>query len=84
MPRKPRYVLPGQPQHIIQRGSNRCPIFISDDDYGCFRHYLQEACSRQGGNFHAYVFRFQSTLTLLVTFGHFWSKKAVYILDIFG
>lgn len=56
MPRKPRYVLPGQSQHIIQRGNNRCPIFIYDDDYGCFRHYLHEAGSRQGCNIHAYVF----------------------------
>jgi len=28
----------------IARGNNRCPIFIADDDYGCFRHQLQEAC----------------------------------------
>ena len=66
MPRKPRYVLPGQPQHIIQRGNNRCPIFISDDDYGCFRHYLQEACSRQGCHVHAYVFM-TNHIHLLVT-----------------
>jgi putative transposase len=56
MPRKPRYVLPGQPQHVIQRGNNRCPIFIADEDYGCFRHYLQEACSHQGCHIHAYTF----------------------------
>ena len=56
MPRKPRSVLPGHPQYLIRRGSNRCPIFITDDDYGCSRYYLQEACSRHGCNIHAYVF----------------------------
>ncbi len=55
MPRLPRYVLPGQPQHVIQRGNNRCPIFIADEDYGCFRHYLAEACLRHGCQIHAYV-----------------------------
>ncbi len=28
MPRLRRYVLPGQPQHVIQRGNIRCPIFM--------------------------------------------------------
>jgi len=56
MPRLPRYVLPGQPQHVIQRGNNRCPIFIADEDYGCFRHYLQDACTCHGCHIHAYVF----------------------------
>ncbi|MBI5449775.1 MAG: transposase [Gammaproteobacteria bacterium] len=56
MPRLPRYVLPGQPQHVIQRGNNRCPIFIADDDFGYFRCWLQEACARHGCHIHAYVF----------------------------
>ena len=56
MPRLPRYVLPGQPQHVIQRGNNRCPIFVADEDYGCVRHYLQEACAHHGCHIHAYVF----------------------------
>lgn len=55
MPRLPRYVLPGHPQHVIQRGNNRCPIFAADDDYGCFRHYLREACERHDCRIHAYV-----------------------------
>ncbi|HEX04363.1 MAG TPA: transposase, partial [Bacteroidetes bacterium] len=33
MARLPRLVIPGQPQHVIQRGNNREVIFISDDDY---------------------------------------------------
>lgn len=56
MPRLARYVLPGQPQHVIQRGNNRSPIFVSDDDYACFRHYLHDACQRYGCGIHAWVF----------------------------
>lgn len=66
MPRKPRYVLPGRPQHVIQRGNNRCPIFIADEDYGCFRHYLQKACSRHNCHIHAYVFM-TNHIHLLIT-----------------
>ena len=33
MARLPRFVIPGQPQHIIQRGNNRQPIFAYDEDY---------------------------------------------------
>ena len=55
MPRLPRYVLPGQPHHIIQRGNNRCPIFVADEDYDCFKHILSEACRRQACLIHAYV-----------------------------
>ena len=33
MPRKPRFLLPGYPQHVIQRGNNREPCFFVDDDY---------------------------------------------------
>jgi REP element-mobilizing transposase RayT len=37
MARLPRYVLPGQPQHIIQRGNNRQNIFTCDADFQFFR-----------------------------------------------
>ena len=56
MPRLPRYVLPGHPQHVIQRGNNRCPIFIADEDYTGFRQQLMEACRRYRCIMHAYVF----------------------------
>ncbi len=55
MPRLPRYVLPGHPQHVIQRGNNRTSIFAADEDYGCFKRYLQEACALHGCGIHAYV-----------------------------
>ena len=37
MARLSRYVLPGQPQHIIQRGNNRQVIFTRDEDFQYFR-----------------------------------------------
>jgi len=36
--RLPRFVIPRQPQHIIQRGNNREVIFAGDD----FRFYLEK------------------------------------------
>jgi len=56
MPRLPRFVLPGQPQHVIQRGNNRCPIFNAEKDYRRFHYYLQDACARHDCHIHAYVF----------------------------
>jgi len=55
MARLPRYVIPGQPQHIIQRGNNRQAIFGTDADYCFFRGALVEAATRQGWAIHAYV-----------------------------
>jgi len=56
MARLPRYVLPGQPQHVIQRGNNRSALFADEPDYQFFRDCLQEACHRQHCQVHAYVF----------------------------
>ena len=39
----PRYVLPGHPQHIIQRGNNRSAIFVREDDYRRYRERLIRA-----------------------------------------
>lgn len=39
MPRKPRFTLPGIPQHVIQRGNNREPCFLAEMDY---RRYLDD------------------------------------------
>ena len=55
MARLPRYVIPGQPQHIIQRGNNRQVIFAQDADYQFFRDAVVEAAGRFGLAIHAYV-----------------------------
>ena len=36
MARQPRFVLPGQPQHVIQLGNNRQDVFCADEDYAFF------------------------------------------------
>lgn len=55
MARLPRYVIPGQPQHIIQRGNNRQLIFAAEADYQFFRDALVEAAAKHGLTVHAYV-----------------------------
>jgi putative transposase len=46
MARLPRYGLPGQPQHLIQRGNNRSAIFFAPEDYGFYIQCLQEGCGK--------------------------------------
>ncbi len=55
MARLPRFAIPGQPQHIIQRGNNRQTIFAADADYQFFRDALVEAAGRFGLAIHSYV-----------------------------
>jgi len=55
MPRLPRYSLPGVPQHVIQRGHNRQPIFFQEDDYRFYLTCLQETTARHATAVHAYV-----------------------------
>lgn len=55
MARLPRPDLAGVPQHVVQRGNNRLPCFLDDEDR---QHYLQcllEARLRFGCRLHAYV-----------------------------
>lgn len=55
MARLPRFDLPGIPQHVAQRGNNRLPCFLGDDDR---QHYLQcllTVPERFGCRLHAYV-----------------------------
>lgn len=55
MARLPRFVIVGQPQHIIVRGNNREPIFYADDDYRFYLEKLKKACSKHQCDVHAYV-----------------------------
>jgi len=55
MPRKPRFILPGQPHHVIIRGINREPIFYDDADYRCYLQRLKEALEKHKCDLHAYV-----------------------------
>lgn len=55
MARQPRIDLPGIPQHIVQRGNNRMPCFIDDEDRARYRQLLHEALLATGCRLHAYV-----------------------------
>ena len=55
MARLPRFVIPGQPQHVILRGNNRAEIFCADADYLFYLEKLQLACNTHGCDIHAYV-----------------------------
>jgi len=53
--RLPRYFVAGQPQHLIQRGNNRAPIFVGEADYSFYLECLQEAAERHACAVHAYI-----------------------------
>lgn len=55
MARLPRFVLPGHPQHLIQRGNDKNAIFIADEDYGYFLEILGRGCKKHNCDVHAYV-----------------------------
>lgn len=55
MARQPRFIIPGQPQHVIQRGNNRGIIFIPEADYLFYLEKLTEACKKHKCEIHAYV-----------------------------
>jgi putative transposase len=55
MPRKPRFNLPGIPQHVIQRGNNREPYFVAPEDYRRYLENLQKVAENHVCRVHAYV-----------------------------
>lgn len=57
MARKPRFNLPGVPQHVIQRGNNREPCFFDDADYYRYIDNLHEGAVKNNAAIHAYVLR---------------------------
>lgn len=69
MARKPRFTLPGIPQHIVQRGNNREPCFFTEDDYLRYLEVLGESAAKNGVALHAYVLM-TNHVHLLVTPGH--------------
>jgi len=55
MARLPRFILPGQPQHVIQRGNNRQNIFRAKGDYQFYLEILLKAAQKHQCDIHAYV-----------------------------
>lgn len=55
MTRPPRLDIAGVPQHIVQRGNNRLPCFLDDDDRQRYLQCLRQALLRYECHLHAYV-----------------------------
>ncbi len=55
MARLTRFVIPGQPQHVIVRGNNREAIFYAEADYQFYLEKLKQACDKHQCDLHAYV-----------------------------
>ena len=55
MRRKPRFTLPGVPQHVIQRGNNREPCFLVEQDYRRYLEDLAVTAEKSDCRIHAYV-----------------------------
>jgi putative transposase len=68
MARRPRFDLAGVAQHVVQRGNNRLPCFLDDDDRQRYLQCLHEALSRFDCRLHAYVLM-SNHVHLLVTPG---------------
>ena len=69
MARKPRFTIPGVPQHVIQRGHNREPCFYAQEDYYRYHRDLLDAAERNVAAIHGFVFM-TNHVHLLVTPGH--------------
>ena len=55
MPRLPRLDLPNIPQHVVQRGNNRQPMFFCAEDYVNYLNYLQAGLSKYHCQLYAFV-----------------------------
>ena len=54
MPRRGRIVLAGVPVHAVQRGNNRSPCFVADEDRSFYLFHLGRGLTRFGCELHAY------------------------------
>jgi len=55
MARLPRFILPGYPQHVIQRGNNRQAILRDEEDYWFLWGTLRDAAQKFQCDIHAYT-----------------------------
>jgi putative transposase len=65
VPRQPRYFIPNIPQHVIQRGVDKQPVFFQPADYELYLNSLGEAAEKYGCLIHAYVLMTNHTHLLL-------------------
>jgi putative transposase len=69
MARLPRLDLAGVPQHVVQRGNNRQPCFLDDEDRQLYLSLLREGLCRYECSLHAYVLMSNHTHLLLTPAG---------------
>lgn len=55
MARLPRFIVPGYPQHVIQRGNNRQQILLEEADYWFLWEKLSSAAEKFRCDIHAYT-----------------------------
>jgi REP-associated tyrosine transposase len=48
MARIARFIVPGLPHHVTQRGNRRERVFFTDDDYALYHGLLASQCRKQG------------------------------------
>ncbi|WP_025039498.1 REP-associated tyrosine transposase [Nitrosospira briensis] len=80
MARLPRFILPGQPQHIILRGNNRTEIFCVEADYRFYLDKLRLACEKHGCDIHAYVLMTNHVHLLITPYKEQSLSKALQML----
>lgn len=60
------------PQHVVQRGNNRLPCFLDDDDRRRYLQLLLESLLHTGCRLHAYVLMDNHVHLLLTPRRHAW------------
>lgn len=55
VPRPPRFIQPGQPLHIVQRGNNRCAIFLDEHEFAFYLRLVARVAPRVRCKLHAFV-----------------------------
>jgi len=68
MPRRARLVIPEVPLHIIQRGVNRCAIFLDRDDRKHYLGLLRSTTDDHDIDVHAYVLMGNHVHLLVTTY----------------
>ena len=77
MPRKPRFTLPGYPQHVILRGNDRNACFFAPSDRMLFLEQLAESARRYQVEVHAYVLMTNHVHLLLTPQSQFGISHAI-------
>lgn len=54
MPRQARFVVPGAPHHVTQRGNHRARVFFSPHDQAAYLHLLRDRAARHAIEIVAY------------------------------